>query len=795
MIKHLLFTTMRNLFKKKNLSFLTIIGLSLSMVAGIFVFKNVIFEFSFDKFHKNYNQIYRIKGTRSLMCGPIFTDNSPNIESYARLHPIYGNATVQIDDKIYNETSVFYADNSLFEIFNFPFKMGSPSLALVEKNSVVISESTALRYYGNLNVIDKSLILFDRYGGKCFYTVKGVFKDIPDNSHLKFDLLFSIENVLENPMYSQESPWKVRNFMTYIKSSPYISKEELSHECLSIYNKFQGPDTNVPTNVPEIEFAKLSDIHFNGERSSNENNSTRTSLYFLTLLGFIIVGVSWINYANLLLVKNIDLIPKYGIQKAFGAANKHIIQQLLSEVIVTFILVVILSVSIQELLTPYIIQFTGLNIKLPFYLVGWFWGIILISFFIGFVLIAYFLSRFLNKYTVLNLLKSKGVSDSRFIRYMRPLLVFQFSSATILIIISIVVSLQMNTLQTKEKGINLDNVIAVKSPRISSVDVSIYETRDVFTQEMQQLNGIEAISSSVYIPGMYIASNQTASIQNNNIEIEIETRMNFVGYNYFDVYKNKIISGRNFSRELSTDNEGVIINRKLLELFGFTNPDEIIGKEVIWKFRDHNKRIVLGVVENFNHQSPKQGQEPMMFHLRENTTGYYSIRFNPNLIRIENIDNKWKEFFGDNPFDFFYVKTYYDNQLINDFQLKMIFTLLTFLAIILTCLGLYSFIKQILNNKTKEIAIRKVNGATAFSIVKLINVDILKWYLFSFIISVPIAWLAMNSWLSDFAFRIALSWWIFMIGGVIISGLLIVTISLQCWKVAIRNPSVTLRYL
>jgi len=765
------------------------------MIAGIFVFKNVIFEYSFDRFHKNYNQIYRIKGTRSLMCGPTFTDNSPNVENYARLHPIYGNATVQIEDKIYNETNVFYSDNSLFEIFNFPLKFGSQTHALIEKNSVVISESTALKYFGSTDVLDKSLLLYDRYGGKCYYTITGVFNDVPDNSHLNFDLLFSIKNVLENRMYSQESPWKVRNFMTYLKSSPRVSKEKISDECLSIFLQYQVPESNSLMDKPVIELTKLSDIHFNGKRSRNENNSTRTSLYFLTLLGVIIVGVSWINYANLLLVKNIDLIPKYGIQKAFGAANKHIIQQLLCEVIITFVIVVILSVGVQELLNPYIIKFIGLNIKLPFYLLSWFWIAVIISFFIGFVLTAYFPARFLNKYNVLNLLKSKGVSDSRFTRYMKPLLVFQFSSATILIIITIVVSLQMNKLQSKEKGINLENVIAVKSPRISSEDNSIYEIRDVFTQEMQQLNGIEAITSSVYIPGMYIASNQTASIQNSNMEIEVITRMNFVGYEYFDVYKNKIISGRKFSKEFRTDNDGVIINRKLLELLGFDNPDEVIGKEVMWKFRSDRKRKILGVVENFNHHSAKQEVEPMMFHLRENTTGYYSIRFNPNMISPEIIEMKWKEYFDNNPFDYFYMNDYYSKQLISDFQLKRVFTLLTFLAIMLTCVGLFSFIKQILNNKTKEIAIRKVNGATVMSIVKLINVDVLKWYFISFTISIPIAWFAMNSWLSDFALKIPLSWWIFISGGIIISVLLIVTISLQCWKVAIRNPSVTLRHL
>ena len=795
MLKHLLFTTIRNLFKKRNFSLITIISLSISMIAGIFVFKSVIFEYSFDRFHKDFKQIYRTNGTRSLMFAPTVTDNSPNIENYARLHPIYGNATIQIDDKIYNETQVFYSDNSLFKIFNFPFKTGDAARALKDKNSVVISESTAIRYFGNTNVLDKSLLLYDRFGGKRYYTITGVFKDCPDNSHLNFDLLFSMENVLENRMYSQENPWKVRNFMTYLKSSSNVGTERLSEECSSILQQFRPPENNTSLDETKTEFTKLIDIHFNGKTSRNENNGTRTSLYFLTLLGIIIISVSWINYANLLLVKNIDLIPTYGIQKAFGAKNKHVIQQLFTEVVITFIIVVVLSVSVQEMLNPYIIKFIGINIKLPFYLIGWFWAIVLISFFIGFVLTAYFPSKYLNKYNVLNLLKNKGTSDSRFTRYMRPLLVFQFSSTTILIIITMVVSMQMKKLKTKKKGINLDNVIAIKSPRISAEEVNIYDTRDVFTQNMQILTGIEAITSSVYIPGMYIESNQTASIQNNNMEIEIVTRMNFVGYDYFDVYHNKIISGRKFSKEFRMDNEAVIINRKLLELFGFKNLDDILGKEVTWKFRSNRKRMVVGVVENFNHQSAKQEVEPMMFHLRKNITGYYSIRFNPNIITIETIEKKWKEYFDNNPFEYFYMKDYYNNQLISDFQLKRIFMLLTVLAVILTCVGLYSFIKQILNNRTKEIAIRKVNGASVISIVKLINTDILKWYLISIIISFPVAWIAVSSWLSDFAFKVKLSWWIFILSGTLVSILLILTISWQCWKVAIRNPSETLRHL
>jgi putative ABC transport system permease protein len=786
---------LRRILGNKQFTILNIAGLTIGMSACIVILQYVFFEHSFDRFHKNYQNIYRFENTCSQELGPNLKETFPSVKQYARLHPIYGDATVMNKQTSYNETELYYADASMFELFSFKLIHGKTGESLSQPNTCVISESMGEKYFGTDSPMDKELTLYDRYGGECDYTIKGVFEDAPANSHLQFNMLFSISNVLEHRIYKKDNKWQWCNFITYVKTKVSSGSDQIKTYTEQIY-KTQNVYEQLDKEEIDRNAVSITDIHFNARRSKNEDNSSRMPFYFMIIICGLILLVSWINYSNMLLSRSREIYLNTGIHKINGAYNRQIFKQLLAETIITLAIAVSLSIVLQMLALPIIQEYTVLYFIVPVQLKLQYWLIVFSLFFTG-LLISIFLPFYNTfKSSIIDLIKSGAGTKHNPEKLIRRLVVFQLTISILLIIISISLTKQLNFLIHKERGIHTEKVIALKSPRSSTTDQSIYTERRIFLESIEQLPEVINASSSVYIPGMYIASNMRTCLKGSNQTNGIDTRMNFAGYSYLKVYGNELVAGRFFDRKYRTDQDGgVIINRKLSDEYGFENPEQAIGQELHWITKGRDLHVV-GVIENFHHESPRAEIEPMMIHLRPTTTGYYSIRLESGDIEntLAKLENLWPKYHGENPFDYFFIDAYYAQQFEKQVQLKRVFVIFSIIAIFIACFGLYGFIRQSLNSRTREIGIRKVNGAKVHEILAMLNGNFMKWIGIAFFLATPLGWYAVDRWLRDFAYRTDISWWIFALAGAMIFCVTFLTVTWQSWRAARRNPVESLRY-
>jgi putative ABC transport system permease protein len=343
-------------------------------------------------------------------------------------------------------------------------------------------------------------------------------------------------------------------------------------------------------------------------------------------------------------------------------------------------------------------------------------------------------------------------------------------------------------------GIQTSHILAINSANYAN-NGDINHSRSAFEQEVIKIKGVEAATSSSYIPGSNIASFMPTRLTWKTEDDNVSCRMNFVGYDYIPIFEHKLIAGRNFSKDFPTDSNAIIINKTLARLYGFMNVEEALGKEIYWTFRNENRHII-GVMEDFHHQSAEMPLEQTMFQLWDQARGYCLLKINTNNSQstIKEVENLWKKVHTGNAFEFFWIDDHYHKQFEKWTEYLMLIRALSIIIILIACVGLFGLSSMLLNKRTKEIGIRRVNGARTTEVMAMLNRDFIKWVAISFIFACPIAWYAMHKWLENFAYKTTLSWWVFAAAGVIAMLVALLTVSWQSWRAATRNPVESLRY-
>jgi len=807
-MSHLLKQIYRRLLGKKGLLLISIGGLTLSMVAGIVIFHYLFFELSFDRFHTDADRIYRIdrnvlqKGevpsragmSTSMMAAEILKTKVSGVESTLRMHPVYGDANVKTGSSSFIETNLFYSDASFFSFFTFKCLYGDANSALNSPNNAVLSKSASEKIFHTANSINQSLDLYDRYLGKRTYTVAAVFDDLPLNTHLKINMLFPIENLLKQEQYTVD-PWKWANFRTYVKLSPHTNAQSVTAQMdeIAASEKIAGR-----FNSYKIQYGifPLASIHLSGISDRFETDSNPLNILLILFAGILVILVAWLNYFNLSLIRLSGDKGKMVVKKILGAEKYLFRKEFILESLVVYTISFAFAVGIYSVSLRFLESRFGLHIQLLPYQLAVVWAGIIVTFWGFSVLTGLLLSFRCNRISG-NKNAGQGLADAVSSRLsIKILSSFQFSGAIILVCFSLLAIKQINYMFGKESGFNKDNVLIINSPRLSADSQNIYQVRSAFREEALKIPGVKAVSSSTYIPGSFISSVQGIRIENESGIHDVDSHMNWVGTDYLTLYENKFIAGRNFTMNAGVEDNSFIINRKLSELLGYTNPDDAIGKEVLWKQGDKRKMIV-GVVENFFHESPEKEIYPIAFHFANDVTGYYSIKItsdNRPDITVSNLQRLWDRMHEGNPFDYSWLDKSYDAQYNQWIRMKSIFIAFSFLAIFISAMGLIGHIGLLLAQRTKEIGIRKVNGARVTEVMVMLNRDFVKWVAIAFIIATPVAYYAMNKWLENFAYKTALSWWIFALAGVLALGIALLTVSWQSWKAATRNPVEALRY-
>jgi putative ABC transport system permease protein len=807
MFKNYFKVAIRNLWKNKTFSFINIVGLAIGLSCFLLIAVYVMDELSYDRFHKNAERIYRINsdirfGGNELklsqtpdVMGSTLKKDYPEVEQYTRMYVSNGNKLIKKGSEYINEMNVGHVDSTFFDVFTVPAVVGNTKTALFEPNTVVITESAARKYFSSTDVVGKTLETNDN--GSTVYKITAVVEDLPQNSHFDIDFFFSMKNV--DYQWGQHLS---HNFHTYLLFKEGIDAKTFEKKFSQYIDKYVIPQAKQYmqiNSIQELEKAgnklvysliPLTDIHL---RSQQNFEMTPTGdiqyVYIFSAVAIFILLIACINFMNLTTARSANRAREVGIRKVLGTERKNLIAQFLSESTLMALLSLIIamlityftlplfndvaakSMSVEVLFSPTILP---LLIALPIVV-----GLMAGSY------PAFYLSSF-NPITVL---KGKLSSGSKGSGFRSVLVVFQFATSIVLIIGTTVIYLQLNYIRNKNLGFNKDQVLVVNDA------YALNDKINAFKNYVLQMPGIIGGTISGYLP--VSSSNRNDNSYSKEAVMDAKTGFNMqswtIDYDYIKTMGMEIIKGRNFSKDFGSDSSGVIINETTAKFLGYDDP---VGKQIYRSTDGGTPRVynIVGVVKNFNYESVRKDISSLGFFLGNNP-GLVSFKVKAENVPalVKKIESKWKVMASGMPFSYRFLDESFDEMYRAEQRIGKIALSFSVLAILIACLGLFGLAAYIAEQRTKEIGIRKVLGASVSGIVQLLSKDFLKLVIISFVIASPLAWWAMNQWLQDFVYRVDLTWWIFLLAGGIALFIALSTISFQAVKAALTNPVKNLR--
>jgi putative ABC transport system permease protein len=818
-------------FNKQKLStLLSILVLSVGIASFMVILIYIQYEKSFDKSWNESENIYRIALEKTLKNG----NTTTSANNYAGLSRVITNeipevqtstglwadvVTAYTHDNYLKDVKLFWGDISFFSVFNCAFIAGSGTDPFPTLQSAVISESAAIQLFGTNNPLNERFKLNEGWE----FIVAGVFKDIPLNSHLKIDLLISRESLfyymrhfdantstlrieqVEGP--NEPSPltmwlWQNPQSYTYIRLKNNSNIATVIQDFDPVYKKYTQ---HLLTNGEKSKFIlqPIRSIHFDSHLENELSpNSDRNTIIALNIIAFLILLMSWVIFINFQITQSIERSKEVGLKKIAGAGFSNLSLQvfLLSALInlAGMAMAFVFFLIIHEQLSQYL----GISSSLTLgtYLFG-FTG----TFILGTVIGCLYPSIFLFPKKAQSLLSKNFIQKNDGFNLRRILVVFQFAASIGLLIASTVIILQVQYMKKKNIGLNIQNTIYTYTPMSMIKKDGAFDTLKSFMEGTNQIPGVKGVTVNSCIPGKEINfhSNSvymTSHPENKGDNFGILT----IDHRYEDVFNPVLIAGRMYNIDDRIGNNQLIVNEEAARKLGYNNPEAVVGKYVMISVNDflaipESPYQIIGVIKDFHQESLRKPIEPLLL-INENRwkydVGYISILLGnaDTQTTIETIKQKWDLFYPDDSFHYRFTSDTYLAQMNADTKLAVIFTGFTVLSIFLAALGLLGITANAAKKRTKEIGIRKVFGARIYDILILLNKEILKWIAVAFIIASPISWYAMQKWLENYAYKTSLNWWIFGTAGVVALAVAFLTVSIQSWNAAARNPVECLRY-
>ncbi len=789
----------RNLRKHKSISFINIFGLAIGMACCLLILLFVKDEISYDRYNRDADRIVRIvkdfvnddgsrlpDATSPAALAPAMQSEIPEVEHITRVFPGWGNKfLISYGDKRFIEERFFRVDSSFFDVFTFPFIRGNAQTAFKDLNSILITESTAKKYFGSQDPMGK--LLKTDFGDMM---VNGVLKDVPENSHFHFDFLISIKKFGDI-----NSQWGWYNFYTYAKLKPHSSIAALTPKIQALFKKNDPDGKNIFYVQP------LTDIHLTSDlKWEIEPNSDKLYTYVFSLIGVFIIVIACINYINLATAKSALRAKEIGIRKVAGAFRVSLIRQFLTESVITVSFALMLSIALAQLFLPVINQLVQKHLSLsvlfhPLPLLA----IFVITLIIG-LAAGLYPAIYLSSFKPVWVLKGLKVSEKGIFNLRKSLVVLQFTISITLIAGTAIVMQQLRYIQNKKLGLNKDQVMIISDAgNLSKSD------RAALQNELLKINSVKKVATA---NGEVGGQNWTTVMKSRGSQNGQLVNFLGVGYDYLDVLGISIKEGRSFSSAFPADTlgngqpgttdrivGGVVLNEKAIKDLGV--PEPAVGRYVSWG-NDHDTTYylkIVGVAHDFHFASFKSEIKPFAFVVNTNWQDNFTLKVEAkDLSRtIAQIEKKWSVFSPGRPFRYSFLDETFSKLYQSEKQFNKVVLYITILAIIIACMGLFGLTAFMIERRTKEIGIRKVIGASATSIVTLLSKDFIKLVAVSILIASPIAWYAMNNWLQHFAYRTQISWWIFIVAGAAAILIALITISFQAIKAAFANPVKSLR--
>ena len=789
----------RNFARHKGYTFLNILGLAIGMASSLLILQYIRHEFSYDKFHENSESIYRVRydffkdGERVFKCatafpkvGPSMKEEFPEVLDYTRLYLRYGGGVVRYNDISIHEDNVFQADQSFFDIFSYELAKGDRTTALKEPNTAVVSSATARKYFGDEDPVGKRI----KFGASEEYEIRGVIES-PENSHLKFTFLLSYPTLVQSIGEDFNNAWGWYDFYTYLLLQPGADIAALEAKFPAFIEKHGGEGADERT---KFSLQPLEEIHLYSDLIQEARvNGNGRSVYFLMIIAFFILIIAWVNYINLSTARAIERAREVGIRKTVGAVKHQLVKQFIAESLLMNMISAVIALVLLQMAMPVFNNLAGKDLTLDLLNNSTLWLYLIAVFVLGGVLSGIYPAFILSSYEPASVLKGamKGSRQGLFLR--KSLVVMQFIASVSLIAGTLIVYQQLNYMQNQDLGINIEQTLVINGPGIVANDSLYVDEISTLKKELIQHPDIKSVAASTEIPGNLIY--WTNGARRLGEQAEKSTIMYKVGidHDYINGYGHKVIAGRGYSPEFTADDRSVILNEKAVEVLGFDNADVAIGEQV--KIGGDTLAIV-GVIANYHQEGLKKGFDQTAFLLRPDARSYYSLQMDTRNLgqTMAFVKEKYSRAFPENPFDYFFLDTFFNDQYQSEQRFGKVFGFFSGLAIFVASLGLFGLASFIAAQRTKEIGIRKALGSTVSGIFLLLSRDFVKLVLLASAIAIPLIWFVMDQWLSSFAFRIDLGLGVFILASLVSLAIAIITISYQSISAAMVNPAKVLKY-
>ncbi|RBL89794.1 hypothetical protein DF182_25230 [Chitinophaga flava] len=814
MFKDFARATFRNLWKEKFFTGINVMGLAIAIAACLLLFKYVYFEMSFDKFHINNNNIYRVtslwnKGKvqedhRALTVpwtGPGAKEIFPEIAEYGRLAPVktfIGKEVISYEDKKISEDNVYFADPGFLKMFSFNMLRGSMANALSKPFTIVLTESLAMKYFKSLDdIVGKTLTI--KTGGQLeqeTFEVTGIIKDPPVNSHIQFNALLSFTSIFHG--LNEGSTWwhwdYTYNYLLLRDGAdPVHLGQKMSQERKRLFGAEMGNFSD------EIEFVlqPLSAIHLGPDlKFGISKNTSRSALYFLILIGIFILIIGYINYINLAVAKSIERAKEIGVRKTLGAHRSGLIRQFLFESLFINVLAMLVALLLTTLLLPLFERFVEVHLSVAGHLSATVVFLLLLLI-VGTFAAGLYPAFVLSSLKPIDALKDRAAKHMQGGGLRKVLVVGQFASAVLLICGTVTVFKQLHYMKNVELGMKMEKVVVMKG--LGAFEENQYQ---YLKSELQKIPAIEKVAAASAVPGDELQAIRSKIIKvngqkSNDIDIVL------VDEDFFDALEIKRISGRGFNLASDQDASSVIVNESAAALMGYSDPGKALHANVQWDkgaFGHGGKTTrVVGVVSDYYQRAKKSQKTPVVYLPRKFfnprwTNQYYLVKYqadNPASM-LEVLKSRWQQAFGNVPFDYFFLEDHFNIQYKPEQLFGNVFSLFTFLALVIAALGLFALSSFTILQRSREIAIRKVMYASESDIVKLFLKDYLKLILVAYLVAMPVGFVLISKWLDDYANRITIGVWFYTVPALVIVLVALLSVSFQTWKAAVKRPILAL---
>jgi putative ABC transport system permease protein len=804
MLKNYLKTAIRNLVRYKGFTFINVLGLTIGitgcLVIGLFVWD----ELQYDRFGKDYETVYRVYNRRTVNSStthaacvpPMFAtymkQQYPEVENTLRIMMADNRRLLELGEKRGYEEKGLLTEASFFEFFPVKLIHGDPATALADPNSVVISEDIAKRYFGNENPVGKTIQI-----NKSPVAVRGVMAKLPEHFHIEANYLIPVA-AAQLPKERMES-WQWQQFYTYIKVKRGSNAGALQNKFQQAIVKEVAPrlqgGVNYTPYLQELKNIHLQSADFEYDLAKRGNE---TYVKGLSIIALFVLVIACFNFINLATARSLRRAKEIGVRKVIGAERRQLIIQFTGETILLALIAVALSIAATMLIIPALNSFTGKNISFnpftnPLLGLSILGSGVVVGILAG-IYPALVLSGF-QPVKVLKGLKMQG-KGSRSITWLRQgLVVVQFALSALLIICSTVVYRQMNYLHNKDLGFNNEQIIYFR------INGGVEDNLEAFKDELKRHSNVIAVTSGYGLPGDQFAGDGV-TLPAKDGEKRLASSVFIGDHDYLKTLGIQVIAGRDFSRDVTSDVEqAFIINETAVKEFGFETPEKALGQRINWdkwipdSLNPVKKGQVIGVIKDFHYKSLHEKVQAAVIQLYPPVFFKVAAKLRTADLRntIAYIDQTWKKFNTEFPLDYKFMDATYGAMYEAEDKLSSLLTIFTFLAIFVGCMGLFGLAAFNAEQRTKEISIRKVLGASNLNIVRLLSKTFISPVLIASVIAFPVAWWAMNAWLEEFPYRVDFAWWIFGMATIAAVAIALLTVGFQAIRAAVANPVKTLR--